>query len=313
MRYKIDPPEGYAPSNTARKNSKTSSIGTNGQGTTEGFSNSNSVSSTQLHPATAGAGNGKSQSAAGQHQSQETKQRLISSAPPIPSAATVITTTATAAITSTTNRHPKIYSREVNIPKLFREISHLDSELQVHLEYSTSRRMPMTEEQQQWLLLKENERQKKYKEYLLLHSTNSNSNSNSSTSVTGNKNKNNEKDKNRKNSKVIMPAIGSSGAGATGGGVMELGGGPVLEDPHEIMEKKFPIFDADEYPEAQGALRCQQLEECNRVYEALSKKFPNVDMNVIERALVTPQDRNTVRQFLPSLCFCLMIESDSDD
>lgn len=271
MRYKIDPPEGYAPSSTARKNSKTSAIG---QGTTEGFSNSNSSSSTQLHSTVTGHGSVKAQSI-----QQETK-RVISSAPPIPSA--------TMASTSTINRHQKIYSRDVSIPKLFREISHLDSELQVHLEYSTSRRMPMTEEQQKWLLMKETDRQNKYKAHLQgLGSGEGN----------GGPTKSNEKDvkdKNRKTS-TIMPAI------AIGTEI------PILENPHDIMEKKFPIFDSEEYPEAQGELRCQQLEECNRVYEALSKKFPNVDMNVIERALLIPQDRNTVRLPSPSSLSDFMI------
>ena len=270
MRYKIDPPEGYAPSSTARKNSKT------GQGTTEGFSNSNSSSSTQLHSTGTGPGSVKSQSV-----QQETK-RVISSAPPIPSA--------TIASTSTINRHQKIYSRDVSIPKLFREISHLDSELQVHLEYSTSRRMPMTEEQQKWLQMKETDRQNKYKAYLQgLGSGDGDGDPTKS-------NAKDVKDKNRKTS-TVMPAIAI-------GTHTEI---PVLENPHDIMEKKFPIFDSDEYPEAQGDLRCQQLEECNRVYEALSKKFPNVDMNVIERALLTPQDRNTVLLPSPSSLFDFMI------
>lgn len=35
-----------------------------------------------------------------------------------------------------------------------------------------------------------------------------------------------------------------------------------------------------------------QLEECNKVFSALAKDNPNVDFAVIEKALVTPQDRS---------------------
>lgn len=108
MRYKIDAPEGYAPSSNVRKNSKGSSaINTaNGpQGTGEAFSHTNSVSTSQLNNT---ASNLSGQVVAGSKQSGD---KRISSAPP--------------------NRYPKIYSREVSVPKLFGELAHLDDELQV--------------------------------------------------------------------------------------------------------------------------------------------------------------------------------------
>jgi hypothetical protein len=155
--------------------------------------------------------------------------------------------------------------------------------------------MPMTDEQTKWLAMKEHERQVNYKEYL--HDLTKKekdtkvSNTASSKSTTKGTNGKNSTSSSKKEIKSTttrrdIPPIPPPP--------------PVLEDPEEIMQNKFPIFDSFDYPEAQGALRCQQLEECNRVYEALSKKFPHVDMNVIERALVTPQDRNVVRDFLPS-------------
>jgi hypothetical protein len=282
MRYKIDPPEGYAPSTTARKNSKTS---------TEGFPNS--ISSTQLHPVGTGAG-------AGTGGVGGVGPRLISSAPPIPSASASTSVApsvaASASATAMPPRHPKIFSRKVSIPKLFQEMAQHDSELQVHLDYSLSRRMPMTEEQQKWLTMREHERQMKYKHYLtqLAEGEGGGTGDTSGDKKNGTTGSGKGKGKGKKNGKSAngngMPAIASASAPT----LSAVGAVAELEDPEEIMEKRFPIFDREEYPDAQGALRCQQLEECNRVYEALSKKFPGVDMNVIERALVTPQDRNMV-------------------
>lgn len=103
MRYKIDPPEGYAPS-SIRKNSKGSTtVNTaNGAHGGEAFSHTNSVSTSQLHNTASG------------HETTGSKHsgdKRISSAPP--------------------NRHQKIYSRKVSVPKLFGELAHLDNELQV--------------------------------------------------------------------------------------------------------------------------------------------------------------------------------------
>jgi hypothetical protein len=155
--------------------------------------------------------------------------------------------------------------------------------------------MPMTDEQTKWIAMKEHERQIKYKEYLndLTKREKENESKTQSKSTKETKGKNAPKKENK------------ASAGSTRRDVPPIPTPPVLEDPEEIMQNKFPVFDSFEYPDAQGALRCQQLEECNRVYEALSKKFPNVDMNIIERALVTPQDRNVVRRILLPVFSCL--------
>jgi hypothetical protein len=34
-----------------------------------------------------------------------------------------------------------------------------------------------------------------------------------------------------------------------------------------------------------------QLEECNKVFAALARENPNIDFSIVEKALVTPQDR----------------------
>lgn len=145
--------------------------------------------------------------------------------------------------------------------------------------------MPMTEEQSKWLAMKEQERQTKYKTYLSELAEKENEKA-LKQQAKGSKGKDKKDDKGKK-SKEAKVSISSSQQNIPPPP-------PILEDPEEIMQNKFPAFDGFEYPDAQGALRCEQLEECNRVYEALSKKFPNVDMNIIERALVTPQDRNLV-------------------
>lgn len=152
--------------------------------------------------------------------------------------------------------------------------------------------MPMTEEQQKWLATKEQERQTKYKDYLadLAQKENEKEQKLQAKAAKGKDKKKENKDKPKKDGKA-NPAATTTITVTQENLPPEP---PVLEDPYDIMQKKFPIFDADEYPDAQGALRCQQLEECNRVYEALAKKFPNVDMSIIERALVTPQDRHLV-------------------
>lgn len=142
--------------------------------------------------------------------------------------------------------------------------------------------MPVTEEQTKWLAMKEQERQTKYKIYLNeLDEKEKEKEAKQQAKATKGKDKKGDKGKKPKDAKATVSSLEN---------IPPLPP-PVLEDPEEIMQNKFPVFDSFEYPDAQGALRCEQLEECNRVYEALSKKFPNVDMNVIERALVTPQDR----------------------
>jgi hypothetical protein len=123
MRYKIDAPEGYAPS-SVRKNSKGSltsargvntSGGANAEGTTgDGFSHSNSTSTSQL-PNTTSNLSLATVTASASATVAATKQhpdKRVSSAPP-------------------PSRQQKIHSREVSVPKLFGEIAHLDNELQV--------------------------------------------------------------------------------------------------------------------------------------------------------------------------------------
>jgi hypothetical protein len=111
MRYKIDAPEGYAPSSTNRKTSKAVSLnpsvnggGGTGGGHSEGFpvtQTSNGLSSTAP-----GISNGTGLGMPGVK-----VDKRISSAPP--------------------GRHQKINARKVSVSKLFADIAHLDSELQV--------------------------------------------------------------------------------------------------------------------------------------------------------------------------------------
>lgn len=282
MRYKIDLPDGYAPRSTARKNSK-NSITNNTTSGNESFPMSTSVSTTQINqnlpnlssslPINSNVNNinGANSTSIVPPLGNKQIDKRVSSAP--------------------ASRHQKINSRKVSVSKLFNEVAHLDNELQVHLDFSNSRRMPMTDEQQKWLAMREQERQTKYKDYLAeLALKDSEKEQKLQAKASKGKDKKKEgKDKPKKDTKSNQTVTITT----TNNNNPDLPPPPpVLEDPIEIMEKKFPIFDADEYPDAQGALRCQQLEECNRVYEALARKFPNVDMSIIERALVTPQDRH---------------------
>ncbi len=108
MRYKIDAPEGYVPSSTNRKNSKANSTNTSvhggGGGHSEGFpltQTSNGLSS--IAP---GVSNGTGLGMPGVK-----IDKRVSSAPP--------------------GRHQKVNARKVSVSKLFADIAHLDSELQV--------------------------------------------------------------------------------------------------------------------------------------------------------------------------------------
>ncbi len=109
----------------------------------------------------------------------------------------------------------------------------------------------MTEEQQKWLAMREQERQSKHKEYLnelALKESEKDQKQQAKNAKGKDKKKDNAKEKPKKDPKKPAPAQTQDPAPLPPPP-------PVLENPEEIMQKKFPVFDADEYPDAQGSLR----------------------------------------------------------
>ena len=109
----------------------------------------------------------------------------------------------------------------------------------------------MTEEQQKWIVMREQERQTKYKDYLADLSAKEYEKEQKiqAKAAKGKDKKKENKDKGKKEPKPTPAPI------ATTTQEFIPPAPPVLENPVDIMQKKFPIFDADEYPDAQGALR----------------------------------------------------------
>ena len=137
------------------------------------------------------------------------------------------------------SREGQEHGRKVSVPKFFDDIAHMDNELQVHCQFSKFRRMPMTEEQQAWLEERAENRMQKDKEYM---GTVSGKPKSAPAKKGGNKATPKGTKKNAKKAPPSMPTA-------------KVPAGPKYASATDFMEKHFPNFDGEEFPDAQGALR----------------------------------------------------------
>jgi hypothetical protein len=134
-----------------------------------------------------------------------------------------------------------VNSRKVSVPQLFNELAHMDSELQVHSQFSKFRKMSATEEQMAWLQSREEERARKHNDYVdgLLAAEGGGGGKKGEV-------KKEAKGKGGKKDAKKAPPVAT---------VTKKPTGPKYSSAADFMEKHFPNFDGEEFPDAQGVLR----------------------------------------------------------
>lgn len=114
----------------------------------------------------------------------------------------------------------------------------MDSELQVHSQFSKFRKMSVTDEQLAWLESRNDERARKHKDYV--------GNLIANAGGGGKKAANKAPPKSTKKDAKKAPPLAT---------VVKKTSGPKYSSAADFMGKHFPKFDGDEYPDAQGVLR----------------------------------------------------------
>lgn len=170
----------------------------------------------------------------------------------------------------------------------FREVALNDSELKVHYRYSNYRRMPLTEEHQEWLQGRESEREKKSNDMAIQLVE--------AAAAKDEKGKGKDKDKDKEGKdKGGKDKGGKGGKGAAAAAPEE----PVkikckYSSAAQFMAAQFPNFDqADERSDSHGPMRSLQLIECARIMGAMHEfgEAGSVTERALRRALVVPQDK----------------------
>ena len=153
--------------------------------------------------------------------------------------------------------------------KMFHKVSTNDSELKVHYRHTNYRRMPLTEQQEEWLEEREHEREKKYHEKAALLVE--------AAAASKDKGKDKEAKDPKNKGKVEEPVVRLCRH----------------KSASDFMAATFPQFENDEDGDTQGPMRMMQLVECARVMGALQDYGEEraVTMDTVRRALVIPQDK----------------------
>ena len=173
----------------------------------------------------------------------------------------------------------------------FREVALNDTELKVHYRHSNYRRMPLTEEHQEWLQGRESEREKKSND-IALHLVEAAAAKEEKAKGKAKEGGGKDKDK------------GGKDKGGGKGGKAATAAHAGTEDPPKVkckyssaaqfMSAQFPSFDqADDHSASHGPMRALQLVECARIMGAMEAfgEAGSVSERALRKALVVPQDK----------------------
>lgn len=174
---------------------------------------------------------------------------------------------------------PVVRERPVSA-RLFRTLAQDDPEMKVMYRYSNYRRMPLSEEQEDWLAARESERVKKSAEEVQRLVAAAAAKAEKKKDKGDGKDKKDKKDDKKKDKPKAPPPEEKKPVK------------PKYKDASEFMAKHFPDFDAmGDGADCHGPMRTMQLIEVARVADCFAEFGVAVDEKRLLKALVVPQDR----------------------